>query len=918
MLPKNGIDGGLSFSGFRFNAPVDLASNVYIARLDFNLTQDGRHSIFIRGNLIGASDTLVAAQFPGEGPAQQLLNNSRGMAIQYQGQLSATLTNTFRYGFTRAGVAFSGATGPTFGSRDFDSIVNFGARPNSARIPVNEFNDSLAWAHGKHTLAFGGLVRFLQIQRVDASASFPSLTINQGTCPNLCADAFDNVTSVLNDPAPISAQYFTEPFMTLTGSITTASETLFSNPHTQQFLPGGTINKRTTAEHDFEIFVQDSWRMRSNLTVTAGLRYEYETPPWEIHGFEVAPTTDLDTWFFDRVANMNAGKASNLSPALSWGLAGRANGKPSWYNPDYKNFAPRLAIAWSPGYSDGVLSKLFGGPGKSSIRAGFGMYYDRIGQPIALDSDKFGSPGVSTTIADGTSPFGLADAPRFSGTCTLTGCSGLPDVSQFVPIPTSAALPFTPSSTFSNFGFFVDPHLRTPYTMGFSLSYERELPGKMSLEVAYIGTLGRRLTAKGDYAQYLNIKDPSSGMSLWQAEDKLAAVIGPNYFQPKVDPTNLAALSTIPSVPFYTNMMPGMPQDMALATGNPGYGTLTPTQAYYAYQLLTFKGGPSWACGIAVADRFPNFGLPSPWNSTVDPNGQGFVVLDPQFTSLGGWTNWGWSSYHSLQVSVHKNVGPAIFTASYVLSKAIDNDSSAENADVGGDYGSLVGLIQDPFDLGLNRSVSDFDVRHNFNGNFLVRLPFGHGQKYASNVGGAMNALIGGWEISGLARWRSGFPLTVGNGFNYPTNWQRFALGTLTQPVSTSLTRNGAGGTGPNIFTDPQSVLDNAFAFTLPGFGGTRNAIRGPGYFSTDAGVYKSFVLPWGQERQRLQFRVTAFNVFNNVNFSAGAPFAPGNVSGWNGLTLDPTSPATFGQITQTAGPRGGAREMEMALRYEF
>ena len=67
-----------------------------------------------------------------------------------------------------------------------------------------------------------------------------------------------------------------------------------------------------------------------------------------------------------------------------------------------------------------------------------------------------------------------------------------------------------------------------------------------------------------------------------------------------------------------------------------------------------------------------------------------------------------------------------------------------------------------------------------------------------------------------------------------------------------------------------------------------------------------------------MQFRVTAFNVFNNVNFSAGAPFAPGNVSGWNGLTLDPTSPSTFGQITQTAGPRGGAREMEMALRYEF
>ena len=91
-------------------------------------------------------------------------------------------------------MALGGATGPTFGSRNFDSILNFGARPNSARIPVNEFNDSLSWARGKHTFTFGGLVRFLKIEREDASASFPSLTINLGTCPNLCADAFANVT----------------------------------------------------------------------------------------------------------------------------------------------------------------------------------------------------------------------------------------------------------------------------------------------------------------------------------------------------------------------------------------------------------------------------------------------------------------------------------------------------------------------------------------------------------------------------------------------------------------------------------------------------------------------------------------------------------------------------------------------------
>jgi len=76
--------------------------------------------------------------------------------------------------------------------------------------------------------------------------------------------------------------------------------------------------------------------------------------------------------------------------------------------------------------------------------------------------------------------------------------------------------------------------------------------------------------------------------------------------------------------------------------------------------------------------------------------------------------------------------------------------------------------------------------------------------------------------------------------------------------------------------------------------------------------------MPWGGERQRLQFRITAFNVFNQVNFTAGAPWFPGNVTGSDGLSLDPTSPSTFGQITQTVGPRGGAREMETAIRYEF
>jgi len=915
--PSAGLDGGLSYTGFRFNAPSTYASNIYIARVDFNLTKDGHQTLFWRGNLIGASDTLVGAQFPGQPAAQQLENNSRGMSLQYQAQISSTLTNTLRYGFTRAGIAESGVTGPGFGVRDYSTIDNFGTRPNSTRIPVNEINDSVSWLRGNHSISFGGLVRWLQVQQTSEGSTFPSFSLNPGTCLSQCADAYANVTTVLDDPTPASAQLFTEPYMQLVGAITGASTTVFSDPRTQTFLPPGTPEQRTYAEHDFEAFVQDSWHLRPSLTATVGLRYQYETPPWEIHGFQVAPTIDLDTWFRDRIANMNQGIASNVSPILSWDVAGRANGKPSWYNPDRKDFAPRLALAWSPGYQDGFLAKFFGGPGESSIRAGFGIYYDRVGEPIAIDSTSEGSPGASTALSNISGPYSLSTAPRFTGSCTISGCSGLPDVGAFVTIPTSAALPYTPPSNFNNFAFFVDPHLRTPYTMSTTLSFERQLPKKTSIEVAYIGTFGRRLLAKVDYAQYLDLKDPTSGMTVFQGEQGIAKLIGPNYANPSVSPTNIAALSTLPSVAFFQDMMPNLPMDLALARGNAGYATLTPTQAYYALQLLYYPSGPSWACGISLADHLPSYGLPSAWNSTVDPHGQGNVLFDPQFTSLGGWTNWGNSNYNSLQVSVHKNVGPAIFTASYVWSKSIDNESSAENGDIGGDYGTLVGLIQNPFDPGSNRALSDFDVRNSFNGNFVVRLPFGHGQRFGSQAGRALDALIGGWEVTGLVRFRTGFPLSIGNGFNYATSWQHTGVGTLTEPVSTHITFNGPGGT-PNLFSDPAAVLANDFEFTLPGENGSRNAIRGPAYASTDAGIFKTFIMPWGGERQRLQFRITAFNVFNQVNFTAGAPWFPGNVTGSDGLSLDPTSPSTFGQITQTVGPRGGAREMETAIRYEF
>lgn len=935
--PANAFDGGFAFDALGFNTPEGTKNNIYTARFDFLLTRNGHHSVFWRGTLQGLKTDVLPSQFPGEGAAAQLLNNSRGFAVQYQWQISPALTNIVRWGFTRAGVNQSGTTGTQFTVRSFSDVQPFSARPFGRAVPVHNVNDDISWIHGKHSFQFGGALYLIRNHNTNELNSFPSYVANNGFCINLCADY--NLTAA-GAPAPNDATSFIRAYMMLTGSITQVGATIFATPQ-GTFLPPGSPEKRNFAENLYEGYFQDSWKLRPNVTLTYGLRYGYETPPWEVNGFQVAPTTDIGKWFQQREIGMNQQVPSDAAPLLSWGLAGKANhGANSWFRPDYKDFSPRVALAWSPGYQNGLLGSIFGGPGKSSLRFGGGIFYDRIGQSLAIDSDQNGSPGTATALIDGSQQFSLATAPRFSGTCSSKGCSGLPALGQpFFTIPTQAQFPFTPTADTTNLGFSVDPGLRTPYTIHLTASYQRQLPKGVALDVAYVGTLGRRLLGKADFAQYLDIRDPQTKVDLFSAFRQIAqiaavsptssgAAIPPRVLVGNFKEPNVAALQTISTIPYFNNVLPNMPafdaatlcksSDPNLASCRAGYNSLTPTQAFYAYSVIKSGADPlafagaSWSCGLFALDISPGSGVPTPWNSTLDPQGDGFVLFQPQFSQIGAWTNWANSNYHSLQVTLRKSVGFGSFAFNYVFSKSIDNDSSAENSDLlnpNVSNGTVQGLIQNPFDVGLNRAVSDFDLRHNFNGFMVFDLPFGKGRRFANSANRLVDAVIGGWEITGAGRWRSGFPQSPANGFNFPTNFFLTSDSTVIAPLHSSITRSesASGATVPsqvgtaNVFSNAAAALAD-LNFTLPGLPGSRNVLRGPGYASLDAGVHKSFRL-WA-ERARLQLRATVFNAFNSVNFSD------------LGISLDPTSPATFGQITSTASGRG--REMEFAIRLEF
>lgn len=909
--PTQGLDSGLNFTGFRFNGPETTSSNIYTARLDYKITANGNHSIFWRGTLIGLADTITPAQFPGESPAATLLNNTRGYAINYQALFSPTFTNLLKFGFTRQGVNQSGTQGATFDVRSFTDIVNFGARQAARIVPVYTIGDDITLIRGRHTIQFGGNINIVNDMLNTQNASFPSYAINNGFCVSLCNDVASELgaSSGPGSTFPVASNptAVTRAFMMLTGSMTTFNDTAFGVPSTGAILPVGSPDVRNFAEQYVEGFVQDSWKLKSNLTFTYGVRYGYETPVYETNGFEVAPTFDIYQWFQARIVNMNNGVPSSASPVLSWNLAGKANkGANSWYVPYHKDVMPRLALAYSPGWDDGILRKFSGGAGKSVIRIGAGMYDDKMGQAIAIGSDVNGSPGTSTALINSSQQYTLATAPRFSGTCTITGCTGLPAINTLLPVPTSATFPFTPASTVSLLGFAVDPHLRTPYAMHFTADIQRELPKGVVLDVSYVGTLGRRLLGKVDLGQYLDLRDTKTGMDLFTAFQKIALISG-------VSPTNIAQLKTIPDIQYFNDLVPNMPAFAAKyetlnGHSDPGYSTLTPTQAFYAFVQRNFS--PSWSCALFPMDVGVGGGAsnpPSPWNSTVDPAGTGLVLFQPQFQGLTGWTNLSSSNFHSLQVSVRKNARNLTFTANYVFSKGIDNASSGENVDLNstGGAGTYGGLIQNPFNLRAGRALSDFNLKHNFNGTVIYDLPFGKGQRFGGNVGRVTDAIIGGWEFVDIVRWHSGFPFGPGNGFNFPTNFELTTPGTLIAPfIPTSIVLAGNVGVKPtpNLFANAAAAVNNV-AFTMPGLSGSRNVLTGPAYFNTDMGLFKTFKMPW-RDSQSLRIQMTAFNAFNTANFA--------------GFNIDPTSPTNYGNFTSTAGSRGGAREVELAARFSF
>jgi len=232
----------------------------------------------------------------------------------------------------------------------------------------------------------------------------------------------------------------------------------------------------------------------------------------------------------------------------------------------------------------------------------------------------------------------------------------------------------------------------------------------------------------------------------------------------------------------------------------------------------------------------------------------------------------------------------------YTWSKSIDLASRPES--------STTGVIINAFQRDQFRAPSDYDARHQWNANFVFGIPVGRGRALLDK-GGVVDAIFGGWQISGLYRQSTGLPTSVGNGRFWPTNWNLTGNATATGTFESGTTRNApappSGTPGVNLFPNPSKAVE-AFSYTLPGQTGGRNIVRGDGNFNIDFGLGKSFRMPYS-ENHSVQFRWEVFNATNTARFD---PLA---------VTADLGSLGTFGKYTDTLTL---PRVMQFALRYEF
>ncbi|HWX91901.1 MAG TPA: carboxypeptidase regulatory-like domain-containing protein [Terriglobales bacterium] len=619
----------------------------------------------------------------------------------------------------------------------------------------------------------------------------------------------------------------------------------------------GSTQTEDVRAHALYLFAQDSWKIRPNLTMNYGLRWEYNQPMYDA-GLRYQTFRPGQA---DKVFNcaLSAGSLSSLGYTnpncadpnsdsaavfplglLIPGDSGVPKGLTASY---YHAFAPRIGIAWDPRKD-----------GKMTVRAGFGIFYNPVEQ-LVLEQFQGEPPfGGSSTVAEGlfTTPFvsqtpnsttgNLVVAPNpFNGILTPARGSGV-DWSSFRPILLYGEL---------------QPNLRSQYTEQYNVGITREIAKDTVLSLGYVGSQGHRLLVSRD----LNYGNPQSCLDLLAMSN--------TYGDP-----NLAC------GPFYAD------SSFSIPTLENGVPTVAPAGGLH---LPYGVNGPQVIpAGTQIQSVAPNgitlVGLRRYSSPRCDPlsgNGCPSDGIDV-FSSIFTQDTTAASNYNSLQASLEKRLSHGLqFELAYTWSKSIDGGSSFENT------------IKPTCDR-CNRTLSLYDARHRFVISYLWEPPV---PKYQ----GVKAAALNGWAFSGITTFQTGFPVAIRSQADAELMYSFFfelpGKPDLIAPFQTWDPRSHGGyAFNPSSFALPDYTAPNATPQSLLG-NAPRAICCGPGINNFDFSVQKIFRV---SETKHFELRSEFFNIFNRAQF-----LNP------DGTITDGTD---FGRVKHTRDPRN----IQFAVKFAF
>jgi len=635
-----------------------------------------------------------------------------------------------------------------------------------------QWADNLTWVKGSHTFKFGADVRR---QRFDQWYYFniDGWFVFNNTGPNAIV--------------PGDGDNYAEFLLGLADQYSQGS--------------GQREDVRVTAVYPF---VQDSWKIKSNLTLNYGLRWELNTPPTDISG---------------HVEDFRPGENSTVHPCqlsplsisyfqTQWGVAdptcantgvtatglvvpGDPGVPPAMTATYYKAFAPRLGLAWSPG-----------GSGKTSIRTGWGLFYNPIEELVMAQFGAQPPFGGSSYLYDTffNTPFvyqaGGAVAPNpFTG--VITPAPGQPvDYSLFRPLLLYGDL---------------QPHIKTQYTAQYNLTVQRQLAGDLMLQVGYVGSQGHHLLASHD----LNYSNPQTCLDMHNISQYWAAHGNPAFSAAYAcGPTVEDSQWSLPanSIPAgYSLQMPYGPTPVVTGPNNP------------AITMVGLRRYSSPNCNPLTGTGCPVDGI-------------------PVFASIFSEDTIANSNYNALEAMLEKRFSHGLqFQASYTFSKSIDDGSTFEET-------------LDPFNYRASRALSIFNSAQRFVISYDWELPIPKHE-------GVMGMLVNDWAVSGITQFQTGFPIRLDTEDDTELIASLYYIGTeAPQRVAPfqilNPKKNGGFWFSPNDFQDPPLGQFN--------IGTQRTICCGPGMQEWDFAVHKKISMT---ESKYFEFRGEIFNVFNHTNF---------------------------------------------------